>query len=82
MINELDPLTHAHTHTYTNTNTYTYTCTHTQFYTHTVRTYVHMYMQMNLQYGAWGTSKKLSCLHKAYYRPQAYWPCQQRPQAY
>ena len=33
-------------------------------------------------HGAWATSKKLPCLHKAYYRPQAYWPCQYRPQAY
>ena len=81
MINELDPLTHMHTHIHTQTQTHIRIHAHTHNFTH-IRTYVHMYMQMNLQYGAWGTSKKLSCLHKAYYRPQAYWPCQQRPQAY
>ena len=42
-----------------------------------------------LQYGAWATSKKLPCLHKACYtttgllavptRPQAYRPCQYAP---
>ena len=29
--------------------------------------YVHTY----LQYGAWATSKKLPCMHKAYYTPQS-----------
>ena len=46
----------------------------------------HAWSHMYLQYGAWATSKKLPCLHKAYwpcqYRPQAYWPCQYAPAQY
>ena len=45
--------------------------------------YVRIYISyVYLQYGAWASSKELPCLHKAYYRPQAYWPCQHRPQVY
>ena len=49
----------------------------------TYGTYVCTYVSyVYLQYGAWASSKELPCLHKAYYRPQAHWPCQHRPQAY
>ena len=36
-----------------------------------IYTYIHTYIRTYLQYGAWATSKKLPCMHKANYTPQS-----------